>query len=63
MDLPDTKSAGYTSLGIALALPEDGRLYALDIEEEYANVGVLILNFHVHTWLCACMRLSLIPSR
>jgi predicted O-methyltransferase YrrM len=31
--------AGYTSLGIASALPEGGRLYALDIDEEYANIG------------------------
>jgi len=30
---------GYTSLGLAAALPENGRLYALDISEEYANIG------------------------
>jgi caffeoyl-CoA O-methyltransferase len=30
---------GYTSLGIASALPQDGKLYALDISEEYANIG------------------------
>lgn len=31
--------AGYTALGVALALPENGKLYALDISEAYANVG------------------------
>lgn len=30
---------GYTALGVALALPENGKLYALDISEAYANVG------------------------
>ena len=31
---------GYTALGIAMALPEGGKLYALDVEEAYANVGM-----------------------
>jgi predicted O-methyltransferase YrrM len=31
--------AGYTSLGMALAMPEGGRVYALDINDEYASIG------------------------
>ncbi|KAK9903920.1 hypothetical protein WJX75_000536 [Coccomyxa subellipsoidea] len=30
---------GYTSLGMALALPEDGKIYACDVSDEYASVG------------------------
>lgn len=30
---------GYTTLGMALVLPEDGQLIACDFSEEYANVG------------------------
>ncbi|EIE20229.1 O-methyltransferase family protein [Coccomyxa subellipsoidea C-169] len=30
---------GYTSLGMALALPEGGKVYALDISDDYASVG------------------------
>jgi caffeoyl-CoA O-methyltransferase len=30
---------GFTSLAFALALPEDGKVYALDVSEEFANVG------------------------
>ncbi|CAL8470927.1 g10469 [Coccomyxa elongata] len=30
---------GYTSLGMALALPEGGRIYACDISDEYPAVG------------------------
>ena len=32
-------STGYTSLGMALALPDDGRLYSLDITDEYPSIG------------------------
>ena len=31
--------AGYTALGVALALPADGKLHALDLSEEYASIG------------------------
>jgi len=30
---------GYTTLALALQLPADGKVYALDISEEYANVA------------------------
>eukprot|EP01112_Ceratiomyxa_fruticulosa_P019174 TRINITY_DN6231_c0_g1_i1.p1 TRINITY_DN6231_c0_g1~~TRINITY_DN6231_c0_g1_i1.p1 ORF type:complete len:229 (-),score=37.84 TRINITY_DN6231_c0_g1_i1:83-769(-) len=30
---------GYTSLAIALALPKDGKLVGLDIDENYTNIG------------------------
>lgn len=30
---------GYTTLGMALALPGDGRLIACDVSEEFANIG------------------------
>jgi predicted O-methyltransferase YrrM len=30
---------GYSALAMALALPEDGRLTALDISEEWTNIG------------------------
>lgn len=30
---------GYSALATALALPEDGKVIALDISEEYAQVG------------------------
>mmetsp|Transcript_17257 Transcript_17257/g.23985 ORF Transcript_17257/g.23985 Transcript_17257/m.23985 type:complete len:231 (+) Transcript_17257:46-738(+) len=30
---------GYSSLVVALALPEDGKVFALDVSEEYTNVA------------------------
>jgi len=30
---------GYSSLAVALALPEDGKVFALDVSEEYTNVA------------------------
>ena len=30
---------GYTTLTCALALPEDGKIYGLDVSDDYANVG------------------------
>jgi predicted O-methyltransferase YrrM len=30
---------GYSALGTALALPADGKLIALDVNEEFANIG------------------------
>ena len=30
---------GYSALCAALALPEGGKLYALDVSEEWASVG------------------------
>eukprot|EP01103_Thecamoeba_quadrilineata_P015569 TRINITY_DN4963_c0_g1_i1.p1 TRINITY_DN4963_c0_g1~~TRINITY_DN4963_c0_g1_i1.p1 ORF type:complete len:226 (+),score=49.17 TRINITY_DN4963_c0_g1_i1:36-713(+) len=30
---------GYSALGVALALPEDGHLLALDVSEEFTSVG------------------------
>jgi len=30
---------GYSSLSIALALPPEGKVYALDVSEEYFNIG------------------------
>lgn len=37
------QTAGYTSLGMALALPEGGRIYACDISDEYPAVGRKLL--------------------
>ncbi len=30
---------GYSALGVALALPSDGRLIACDVSEEYTSIG------------------------
>lgn len=30
---------GYNALSIALTLPEDGKLIACDVSEEYINIG------------------------
>lgn len=37
---------GYTSLGIALALPPDGKLHGLDINQEYVNIGPYLVSLH-----------------
>jgi predicted O-methyltransferase YrrM len=35
---------GYATLGMALALPPDGRLIACDVSEEYTSVGQVMLS-------------------
>ena len=31
---------GYSTLTLAMALPEDGKIYAVDTNKEYADLGV-----------------------
>ena len=37
---------GYMTLGLALGLPSDGRVYTLDISEDYVNVGARTADIH-----------------
>ena len=44
----DVQMAGYTSLGMALALPEGGKIYACDISDDYPAVGRKLLQDAIH---------------
>ena len=59
--------AGYVTLGMALALPEDGKIKALDLVDEYVSVGesaealpsnLLQCFYMIHPPSAACHHLS-----